>query len=176
MEPDPEPVYDEPRMVYFVTYNFEFYSHSCLFGSKCTPDLENCDAITIIQFVRRFAWPKGEFLFPICLIADWYDIFRTHLHDLEVIVCHLRSAVKDESGKLKIINYNIIIFWKTFFCDVKAVSYSWTEKGIPESVLTILYSLFDPVYAFHKDFLSQLEQRVAEWEVEEMKGKFFTVK
>ena len=35
------------------------------------------------------------------------NIFRTHLHDLEVIVCHLRSAVKDESGKFKVVSENI---------------------------------------------------------------------
>jgi hypothetical protein len=64
---------------------------------------------------------------------------RTHLHDLEVIVCHLRNALKDESG-------------------------------IPESILSILYSLFDPIYNFHREFLSQLEQRVAEWENEEING------
>lgn len=95
VEPDPEPVYDEPRKL------------------RCDYNYSICKEICMTE--------------------------RTHLHDLEVIVCHLRSAVKDESG-------------------------------IPESVLTILYSLFDPVYAFHKDFVSQLEQRVAEWEVEEMKG------
>ena len=39
--------------------------------------------------------------------------------------------------------------------------------GIPEPVLTILYSLFDPIYAFHKEFLTILEARVAEWSHEQ---------
>ena len=43
-------------------------------------------------------------------------------------------------------------------------------EGIPESMLSILYSLFDPIYSFHRDFLSQMEQRVAEWENEEQNG------
>ena len=37
-------------------------------------------------------------------------------------------------------------------------------------MLTILYSLFDPIYAFHKDFLTVLEARVAEWSHEQ--GQF----
>ena len=51
-----------------------------------------------------------------CFMNNFIDnIFRTHLHDLEVIVCHLRSAVKDESGKFKVVKsrlekYKILFF------------------------------------------------------------------
>jgi len=45
---------------------------------------------------------------PWGIIDNFNDnIFRTHLHDLEVIVCHLRSAVKDESGKFKVTSESI---------------------------------------------------------------------
>ena len=38
-----------------------------------------------------------------------------------------------------------------------------------------MYSLFDPIYNFHKDFLTILEQRVAEWQQDQQKGKNFFV-
>ena len=65
---------------------------------------------------------------------------RTHLKDLQVVICHFRSALREESG-------------------------------IPEQILSMLYSTLDPIFEFHKEFLSQLEHRVAEWESEERSGK-----
>ena len=66
---------------------------------------------------------------------------RTHLKDLQVVICHFRSALREETS------------------------------GIPEQILSMLYSTLDPVFEFHKEFLSQLEHRVAEWETEERNGQ-----
>jgi len=89
------------------------------------------DSDTIYDEPRKL---RQDFNYSVCKEICMTE--RTHLHDLEVIVVHLRNALKEESG-------------------------------IPEPVLTILYSLYDPIYAFHKDFLTVLEARVAEWSHEQ---------
>ena len=41
------------------------------------------------------------------------------------------------------------------------------EQGTPEQVLSMLYTTLDPIFEFHKEYLSLLEHRVAEWETQE---------
>ena len=82
VEPDPEPVYDEPRMVslHFLTQKSLPNKHFFHWKNVQTPDLENCDAIIITQFVKRFAWLKGNFgsiaydswIAHIMRIVKWY--------------------------------------------------------------------------------------------------------
>ena len=69
-----EPLYDEPRKLR-TDYNYSICKEICM--------TERYDSF-------------GDSTLEAPLLATL--IFRTHLHDLEVIVCHLRNALKDESG------------------------------------------------------------------------------
>ena len=39
------------------------------------------------------------------------------------------------------------------------------ENAMPEGLMTLLFSNIDPIYEFHRDFLKEIDQRLALWSV-----------
>lgn len=111
--------------------------------------------------------------------------------DIELKPDHVEEEnVYDEPRKLRCdVNYSvcreILNTERTHLKDLQVVVLHFRnalrdESGIPEQIMSLLYSNLDPIFEFHKEFVGQLEQRAAEWESAENAevriGEFFKAK
>jgi len=83
---------------------------------------------------------------------DIYDEPRKLRCDVNYSVC--REILNTERTHLKDLQV-VVLHFRNAIRD---------EAGIPEQIMSLLYSSMDPIFEFHKNFVAELEQRAAEWE------------